>query len=54
MTHVIKVLIQYTKETNKFHVISEHAKEKDPSAPEVIDIPCTIDKIHEEDGEQEE
>ena len=54
MTHVIKVLIQYTKETNKFHVISEHAKEKDPSAPEVIDIPCTMDKIHEEDGEQEE
>jgi hypothetical protein len=54
ITHVIKILIQYTKSTNKYHVVSEEAKEKDASAPQHVDIPCTSDRIEDDDGEQEE
>jgi len=33
ITHVFKILIQYTNTTNLYHVVSEHIKEKDPEAP---------------------
>lgn len=51
ITHTIKILIQLTKNTNIYHVVTEKMKEKDPLAPLPVDIPCSFDKIVEEDGE---
>ena len=54
MTHSVKVVIQYTTETNTYHVADEFSKPKDPTKPIDVHIPCSKDRIEEDDGEREE
>ena len=53
-THIITVVLQYVISTNQYHLVSKDAKKKKPEAPTTCEIPTSVDKIEENEGEEEE